>query len=521
MTAETTTDPESPSDSQMTLDRWLRLGVLLVAGVAILAAGLKIVDYAFIPPDDALRHAATAASDNPYHEVVLFDEAVPAEDSTPGWHAVLRAVHEWAGVDRFGLVSFGVLFFFAVFAVTPLFLLRRPEAWAAVLLLAVVINPGYPLRLALGRPFMLSSTAIVVFVLVWQRLVDDPRSRSALALCVGAAVVGTWLHSTWFLLFAAPLAGLVTGRWKAALALIGAVAVGVLIGAGLTLQPWTHLTYNIVHVWKTMGTTDAVFRVSELRPFTGDGPFTAFALVLLVAWASLPELKSFSLRHVGVVTALGGWVLAFSASRFWTDLGLPALLAVAALLLQRVLEARMPARAPSRAVFVGAVAVALHLAISANHGRRWESSPLPRIAWLMENPDEAEPWLPGEGGIIYSAEMRVFYSMYLIYPDRSWRYILGPEQGIMPREDLATLHDIKDRGSWDAYQPWVDKLRPQDRLIVDAAGLDLPDYPGTEVLPLPLGFAIVRPSVQPSEMPDSMATPAAVVQPVGGGGISR
>ncbi len=476
------------------LDRRLRLAVLLLACVALLAAGLKIVDYAFIPPDDALRHAATAASDNPYYEVVLFDEAVPAEDSTPGWHAVLRALHRYVGVDRFGLVSFGVLFFFAVFTVTPLFLLRRPEAWAAVLLLAVVINPGYPLRLALGRPFMLSSTAVLIFVLVWQRLVDDPRSRSALILCVAAATVGTWLHSTWFLLYAAPLAALVTGRWKAASAMLGAVTVGVLLGAGLTLQPLTHLSYNVVHVWKTMGTTDAVFRVSELRPFTGDGPFVAFSLVLLLAWATLPELKSFTLRHVGVVTILGGWVLAFSASRFWTDLGLPALLATAALLLQRVLEARMPTRAPSRAVFVGAVVVALYLSISANHGRRWESSPLPRIAWLMENPEEAEPWLPGDGGIIYSAEMRVFYSMYLIYPDRPWRYILGPEQGIMPREDLAILHDIKDRGSWDTYQPWVDKLRPEDRLIVDAAGQAPPEFEGMDVLPLPLGFAIVRPS---------------------------
>ncbi len=494
MTEESPPASESVARAEEPLDRWIRLAVIVAASLALLGAALAIVDYAFIPPDDALRHAATAASDNPYHEVVLFDEAVPAEDSTPGWHAVLRAMHQWAGVDRFGLVSFGVLFFFAVFAVTPLFLLRRPEAWAAVLLLAVVINPGYPLRLALGRPFMLSSTAVLVFVLVWQRLVDDPRSRSALALCMGAAVIGTWLHSTWFLLFAAPLASVLTGRWKASAALLGAVTAGVLVGAVLTLQPFTHLTYNVVHVWKTMGTTDAVFRVSELRPFTGDGPFTAFALMLLVAWATLPELKSFSLRHVGVVTALGGWVLAFSASRFWTDLGLPALLAVATLLLQRVLEARMPSRAPSRAVFVAAIVVALHLAISANHGRRWESSPLPRIAWLMDNPEEAEPWLPGEGGVVYSPEMRVFYSMYLVYPDRSWRYILGPEQGIMPREDLNILHDIKDRGSWDAYQPWVDKLRPQDRLIVDAAGRDPPEYDGMEVLPLPHGLAIVKPS---------------------------
>jgi hypothetical protein len=96
--------------------------------------------------------------------------------------------------------------------------------------------------------------------------------------------------------------------------------------------------------------------------------------------------------------------------------------------------------------------------------------------------------------------MRVFYSMYLVWPDAPWRYILGPEQGIMPREDLDILHDFEARGSWDALQPWVDKLRPEDRLIVDAAGRELPAFEGTAVQPMPYGLAIVRrvdPEVDP------------------------
>lgn len=482
------------------LERRLRLAVLLVVVVSLLAAALAIVDHAFIPPDDALRHAASAVSDRPYHEVVLFDDAVPAEDSTPGWHALLRTLHRVAGLDRFALVSVSVVFFFAVFTLTPLFLLRRPEAWAIVLLLAIVANPGWPVRLALGRPFLLSSAAVLVFVLAWQRLVDDPRSRSGLALCLAAAAVTTWIHSTWFLLLAAPMAAFVTGHRRAALSLLGAVAAGIAVGAILTLQPVTHLTYNVIHVWKTMGTTPAPFRVSELQPFTGDGTYVAGALMLLLAWAALPELKAASLRHVGVTLALAGWVLAFSASRFWTDIGLPALLALSALLVQRILEARLPARAPARAVLVVAVALALHLSITANHGRRWESSPLPRIAWLSESP-EGDSWLPGEGGIVYSPEMRVFYSMYLVWPDAPWRYVLGPEQGIMPREHLAVLHDFEETGTWDALQPWVDALRPEDRLIVDAAGRPLPEYPGTEVQPMPHGLAIVRVAGPPEPLP--------------------
>ncbi|MBT8404577.1 MAG: hypothetical protein KJP18_12010, partial [Gemmatimonadetes bacterium] len=299
--------------------------------------------------------------------------------------------------------------------------------------------------------------------------------------------------STWFLIYAVPFAAVVTGERRAVLAMLGADTAGVLVGAMATLQPWTHLSYNVIHVWKTIGTTPAPFRVSELQPFSGDAGYVAFAMLALLGWATLPELRGFSLRHAGATTALAGWVLAFSASRFWTDIGLPAMLALTALLLQRVLQARLPARAPARWVVVGAVAVALHASISANHGRRWESSPLPRIAWLSENPQAAEKWLPGDGGIVYSPEMRVFYSMYLVWPEASWQYVLGPEQGIMPREHLAVLHDFEARQSWEALQPWVDAMRPQDRLIVDAAGRPLPQFEGTEVQPLPHGLAIVRP----------------------------
>lgn len=472
-------------------DRQLRLVVLLVLLISLTAAVLRIVDYGFVPPDDALRHAATAVGDRPYHEVLLFDEAVPAEDSTPGWHAVLTAIHDVTGFDQFALVSFSIVFFFLVFTVTPLFLMRRPEAWAIALLMAIVANPGLSFRLALGRPFLLSATAVIVFVLVWQRLVDDPRSRSALLICVLAATVTTWLHSTWFLLYAAPLAALVTGHRRAALSLLGAVTVGVVVGAMLTLQPLSHLSYNVVHVFKTMGSTPGHMRVSELQPSQGEAAYVGWGAILLLAWATLPELRSMALRHAGVTTALAGWVLAFVATRFWSDIGLPAFLALTALLLERVLQARLPTRAPARVIVVGAVAAALFLSNSSNLSRRWESSPLPRVIRLADEAEGAE-WLPGDGGVVYSTDMRVFYSMYLIWPDAPWDYVLGLEQGIMPREHLAVLHEFEESGRWDTLQPWVDLLRPEDRLIVDAEGRAPPSWEGTESHALPYGLVVVR-----------------------------
>ena len=491
------TDPVPTSSATAPLERRIRLGVLLVLAVALLAAGLQIVDYGFIPPDDALRHAASAVAERPYQEVIRYDDDLAAVDTTPGWHAVLGALHDWVGLDRFALVSFSVLFLFAVFTVSPLFLLRRPEAWAATLLLAVVVNPGYPVRLALGRPFLLSSAAVIFFVIAWERLVDDPRSRTGLLLCFGAAVVTAWLHSSWFLLYAVPLAALLTGRRRATASLFGAITAGIGVGALLTLQPVTHLVYNILHVGHTIGAVPKVYRVTELQPFYGASGYVAVALLTLLAVLTLPELRAFSLRHAGVATLATAWVLGFSAVRFWTDIGLPALLAVVALVLDRVLVSRQAPTSLGRAAIVLGLGAALYLSISANHVRRWEGSPLPPLASVEQVPGGAASWLPGEGGVVYSPDQRVFYAMYLLWPDGDWTYTLGPERAVMPEEDLAVMLDFLERGTWDALQPWVDRMRPEDRLIVNSAGRVPPAFEGTESQGLSDGIVIVRPAVGP------------------------
>lgn len=477
-----------------TQERRSNLLMRLLLASALALAVLKIVDLGFIPPDDALWHAAAAVSERPYAEVLVFDENLPVVDNTPGWHALLRAVHH-LGLDKYALVSFSVFSLFVAFAVTPLFLLRRPEAWGIALLLSVVMNPLYPVRLALGRPFLLSSTALLVFVLMWDRLVADPRDRRALVLCAGAAAVATWLHSTWFLLYAVPLASLFSGRWRASLSLFGAVAVGVLVGALLTLQPLTHLVYPLGHVWRTVGAVPAEFRVPELQPFAGAAHYVLLLLLLLLARASLTELRDLSLRHVGFLTVLSGWVLGYAASRFWTDIGLPALLVVIALALERSLSARVTWKSPDRWVLGAAVACALYLGISANQNQRWESSPLSRVWYFTENPAQMEAWLPEPGGILYNTDTRSFQTFYFTYPDADWRYILGPEQAMMPREDLDVLHDIYEGGGWDAYLPWVEKLGPGDRMFFTVPqGASPPRWEGVDVIQVPSSYAVARPS---------------------------
>jgi hypothetical protein len=486
------TDEVTPGPAEDGRQRSIRLGVILVLAFALLAAGLRIVDYGFVPPDDALRHAASVVADRPYTDVILYDDDMAAVDTTPGWHALLGALNEFGGLDRFALVSFSVFFLFSVFTLSPLFLLRRPEAWAAVLLLAIVVNPGYPVRLALGRPFILSSAAVLYFVLAWDRLVEDPRSRSGLLLCFAAAAVTAWLHSSWFLLYAVPLAALLTGKSRATAALFASVTAGILVGAVLTLQPWTHLTYNVLHVAHTVGAVPPAYRVSELQPFIGDWGYVTFAVVALLAGATLTELRGFTLRHAGVMTVATAWVLGFSANRFWSDLGLAALLATLALCMDRILVARQRWDAAERALLVVGLAAALYLSISANHGGRWEGSPLPPMASLEYAPGGPDAWLPGEGGVVYSPDQRVFYAMYMLWPNGGWNYALGPERAVMRQQDLDVMLDFLERGSWDALRPWVEGLRPEDRLIVNSTGRAPPIFEGTESQPLAGGLIILR-----------------------------
>lgn len=467
--------------------------MILILGGALAMAALRIVDYAFMPPDDALRHAATAVSGRSYVDVLVFDEAIPRVDSTPGWHRLLRAVLHVPGMDKYGLVSFSVFTLFLAFTLSGLLLLHRPEAWAGALLLAVVLDPGHAMRLALGRPFMLISMATVVFVLSWDRLVRNHRDSRAIMGCVVAATIATWLHSTWFLLLAVPLAAVFSGALRPLATLTAAVVLGVVLGATLTLQPFEHLTYPLIHTWRTLGATPAPFRVTELRPFSGASGWVLIALTLLTARFSMAELRSIRLRHPAFLTAAFAWVLGFTAARFWVDIGLPALLAGVALIIQRLLDVHVPRRSVGRWVITISVALSLYLAITANHGRRWESSPLRSVVYFTEHPDQVAEWLPEPGGVLYCIDMTVFYTMYFTYPDGAWKYVLGLEQAIMPREDLEILHGIVDRQNWDAFEPWFRKLRPQDRLFVTIPpGAERPAWEGVEVFDVPRSYSIIR-----------------------------
>ncbi len=112
-------------------------------------------------------------------------------------------------------------------------------------------------------------------------------------------------------------------------------------------------------------------------------------------------------------------------------------------------------------------------------GGRWTSNL--HIEYLEADNPDLDGWLPDEGGILYSDRMIVFYQTYYKNPHADWRYILGFEASFMPEEDLKVYRGIQwNRGDPRTFEPWVQKMQMEDRLVYLGSSSKEPDIKGLE-----------------------------------------
>jgi hypothetical protein len=143
-----------------------------------------------------------------------------------------------------------------------------------------------------------------------------------------------------------------------------------------------------------------------------------------------------------------------------------------ALELRAPLMRRFPRAAPRRLALVGVLCATCFALYTRDNNGRWSNSLHTERLSLTDPAAPAKPssyadWMPETGGILYSDNMQVFYSTFYANPDAKWRYILGFEPGWMPEADLKTYRNIQwAEGQYEAYQPWINKMRPQDRLVL-------------------------------------------------------
>jgi hypothetical protein len=77
--------------------------------------------------------------------------------------------------------------------------------------------------------------------------------------------------------------------------------------------------------------------------------------------------------------------------------------------------------------------------------------------------------------------MSVFYQTFYKNPTGDWRYILGFEATLMRPEDFEVYHKVLwNYGDSKAYQPWLLKMTPADRLVIRGSRGSAPHIPQLE-----------------------------------------
>jgi len=278
-------------------------------------APLRIVAQGYRPDDDALRHAAKAVSGRPWSEILVLRPDVTM-DSHPGWHAALGFVHRTTGAGVDALVRVSMFVGLAAVLIPPLFLLRRPEAWALVLVALATLEPRIVSRFASGRPFLMSAGLLAVLCLLAARSRGAVPARRVLLVLVPAIALVAWMHPSFYLFLLPVAACLIAGQVRMGLALAAALAAGVLLAGVLYGHPLQFVAQSLWHSVLAMG-SPATPGTLAIEFLPGDGsPILLLGAEVLWLWrARLREPVSGGRRAILALAGLG-WLLGWLVIRF-------------------------------------------------------------------------------------------------------------------------------------------------------------------------------------------------------------
>ncbi|HSY18376.1 MAG TPA: hypothetical protein VK815_08585 [Candidatus Acidoferrales bacterium] len=456
--------------------RYVPLLAWLIVALVILAIPLKIIALGYLPADDALRHVAKAVSGKSWPEILVLGDTFKIDQSL-GWHAILGFIHHLTGWDTEGLIVFSVVAMFLIVNSAMLPWLKRPEAWLAMLLGAIVIT-DVPQRFMLGRPFALTIMVLMTVLFAVQH--NKPCWRM-FVMVTGLMTACTYIHGVWYLWLLPVAAFFFAGQFRWTALLAGGWLLGTAFSMLLSGHPTDYLNHAVAMALHGVGghLTNRT-EVTELRPFGGD----ILAVIMLGGVVALrlflkPAALPFT-RNPAFWMVCGCWILGFRIGRFWEDWGWPSLMVLIATEVEFLLVAKMAADSLRRLLLVMILGLATFMAMTSDPGSRWTGTLTWQFLSAKEHPEIAD-WLPEKGGILYSADMSVFYQTFYKNPHGDWRYQLGYEPALMPAEDFETYHKIMwNSGDVKAYAPWVEKMKPADRLVIPGNSVQRPNIPVLE-----------------------------------------
>jgi hypothetical protein len=465
----------SPLDS---LKRYVPLAVWAIVILVILAIPLKIIGYGYLPGDDALRHAAKAVSGKPWSEILVLNGFYKI-DHEFGWSLLLEKIHLWTGCNADSLVIFSCVTLFVLVGWSALPWLKRPEAWLATLMLAMIVAAVCG-RMMLGRPYLVTFTVLLTILFLWQKHGAAPPKAWMLLLATTLFALATFIHGVWYLWALLFGAFFLAGEFRWAISLGFCWAIGVLAGSALTGHPIAYPLQAFQLALLAVGAhTSERTMATELQPF--DGNILAVAIMGgLVVLRQLAKLNVVPLAKTPAFWLVClCWVLGFKVSRFWDDWGWPALMVLMTCDLQALLQARIAPDSFKRLGLTLGLAAATFLCITNDAHSRWTQT-LSNGYLTAGNPD-LNGWLPDHGGIIYDADMTLFYQTFFKNPRGDWRYDLGFEPTFMKHDDFETYCNVLwNSGDAKAYRPWVEKMKPADRLVIRSGRNAPPNIPELE-----------------------------------------
>jgi hypothetical protein len=462
----------APQERQAASFVQVSFGIRILVLVTFLFMGLKIIRYGYLPAGDVRRDAAQAISGKPFTEILVLFPGYTM-DHNPGWDWFLRQLHVKAGMTEDALVAFSVVALLCWLLYAPLPWLRCPEAWLASLLAFSLGMPGLITRLAQGRPFLLTEGVLIALLLAWGK--GENPSWTKIVLSSAGIALTAWMHGTWFLWVLLPAAFCLAGAWRAGAWLTLCWGAGTILGALLTGRPFESLRQSIV-IAATVARESVPerFTVGELQ--SSAGVFVALLiLAIMFIWRHGKSEQLFRSPLFWMMAVC--WILGLNAGRFWDDWGLPAALVWLALQFEEVILVAWPALPVRRVVVAIMLALSLFRVTTSDLDGRFTNCQ--REPYVDGSDPRLKGWMPEKGGIFYGADMVFFYNTFYKNPEGDWRYIVGFEPAWMPPDDLKIFRNIQwNQFAWEAYEPWVKKMRPQDRLEISSGAR--PELPPLE-----------------------------------------
>lgn len=460
------------------LKRYVPLAVWAVVILVILAIPFKILSYGYLPGDDALRHAAKAVSGKSWSQILVLN-GVYKIDHEFGWNLLLETVRLWTNWNAESLVIFSLVTLFLLVGWSALPWLKWPEAWLATLLLTTLVA-AVAGRMTLGRPFLVTFAALLTLLFLWQKFRAAPPKTWMLLLATALFALGTFVHGVWYLWVLLLGAFFLAGEFRWFIGLGGCWIVGVFIGSACTGHPLEYPVQALKLALLAVGAHATVRTMAtELQPFDGNVLAVAILGGMLVL-RQLAKLNSVPLsRNPAFWLACLCWMLGFKVGRFWEDWGWPAMLVLITWDLQTLLQSRLAEDSFKRLGVTFGLAAALFLAVTNDADSRWSHTLSDR--YLIAEKPELNGWMPDHGGIFYTADMTLFYQTFYANPTGDWRYMLGFEPTWMPKEDFEVYHSVLwNLGEVKAYDPWIKKMQPADRLVIRGARNAAPGIPQLE-----------------------------------------